>query len=107
MSLRGELRVVPHVPQAFQELVAEEALTADIAALASRSGRYGRRRVSSLCRTAGRAVDVKRLGGSGGGTGEDQERPPPSVSPTQHPSPSCAKTETGPPDWGGPISEAT
>ncbi len=38
----------------------EEALTADIIALASQHGRYGRRRITALLREAGWAVNVKR-----------------------------------------------
>ena len=39
----------------------EEALTADIAALASRFGRYGYRRITALLREAGWSVNVKRV----------------------------------------------
>jgi transposase InsO family protein len=39
----------------------EEALTADIAALAAQSGRYGYRRITALLREAGWAVNVKRV----------------------------------------------
>uniref|UniRef100_A4WQP2 IstB domain protein ATP-binding protein n=1 Tax=Cereibacter sphaeroides (strain ATCC 17025 / ATH 2.4.3) TaxID=349102 RepID=A4WQP2_CERS5 len=39
----------------------EEALTADIVALASRYGRYGYRRITALLREAGWAVNVKRV----------------------------------------------
>ena len=39
----------------------EEALTADIVALASRFGRYGYRRITALLREAGWSVNVKRV----------------------------------------------
>ena len=39
----------------------EEALTADIIALASQYGRYGYRRITALLRNAGWAVNVKRV----------------------------------------------
>jgi putative transposase len=39
----------------------EEALTADIIALASQHGRYGNRRITALLREAGWAVNVKRV----------------------------------------------
>ena len=39
----------------------EEALTADIVALASQYGRYGYRRITALLREAGWAVNVKRV----------------------------------------------
>ena len=39
----------------------EEALTADIVALASQFGRYGYRRITALLREAGWAVNVKRV----------------------------------------------
>ena len=39
----------------------EEALTADIVALASQFGRYGYRRITALLRDAGWAVNVKRV----------------------------------------------
>ena len=39
----------------------EEALTADIIALASQYGRYGYRRISALLRTAGWTVNMKRV----------------------------------------------
>ena len=39
----------------------EEALTADIIALASQYGRYGYRRITALLREAGWAVNVKRV----------------------------------------------
>lgn len=40
----------------------EEALTADIVALASEYGRYGYRWITALLRDAGWVVNVKRLG---------------------------------------------
>ncbi len=39
----------------------DDALTADIIALASRFGRYGYRRITALLREAGWAVNVKRV----------------------------------------------
>jgi len=39
----------------------EDALTADIIALASQFGRYGYRRITALLREAGWAVNVKRV----------------------------------------------
>ena len=39
----------------------EEALTADIIALASQYGRYGYRRITALLRDAGWVVNVKRV----------------------------------------------
>lgn len=39
----------------------EDALTADIIALASQDGRYGFRRITALLREAGWAVNVKRV----------------------------------------------
>ena len=39
----------------------EDALTADIVALASRYGRYGYRRIAALLRDAGWTVNVKRV----------------------------------------------
>ena len=39
----------------------EEALTADIIVLASQYGRYGYRRITSMLREAGWAVNVKRV----------------------------------------------
>ena len=39
----------------------EEALTADIVALASQFGRYGYRRITALLREAGWSVNVKRV----------------------------------------------
>ncbi len=39
----------------------EEALTADIIALAQEYGRYGYRRITALLREAGWAVNVKRV----------------------------------------------
>jgi putative transposase len=39
----------------------EQALTADIIALASQFGRYGYRRITALLREAGWAVNVKRV----------------------------------------------
>jgi transposase InsO family protein len=39
----------------------EDALTADIIALASQYGRYGYRRIAVLLRDAGWAVNVKRV----------------------------------------------
>jgi putative transposase len=39
----------------------EEALTADIIALASQYGRYGYRRITALLREAGWIVNVKRV----------------------------------------------
>ena len=39
----------------------EEALTADIIALASQYGRYGYRRITALLQEAGWAVNVKRV----------------------------------------------
>ena len=39
----------------------EDALTADIIALASQYGRYGYRRITALLREAGWAVNVKRV----------------------------------------------
>jgi len=45
----------------------EEALTADIIALASQFGRYGYRRITALLREAGWAVNVKRVDMAAGG----------------------------------------
>jgi putative transposase len=46
----------------FRAVVAdEEALTADIVALASQYGRYGYRRITALLRDAGWVVNVKRV----------------------------------------------
>jgi putative transposase len=39
----------------------EEALTADIIALASQYGRYGYRRITALLRDAGWVVNLKRV----------------------------------------------
>jgi transposase InsO family protein len=39
----------------------EDALTADIIALASQYGRYGHRRITALLRDAGWVVNVKRV----------------------------------------------
>ena len=39
----------------------EDALTADITALASQYGRYGYRRITALLREAGWAVNMKRV----------------------------------------------
>ena len=39
----------------------EEALTADIVALALQFGRYGHRRITALLRDAGWSVNVKRV----------------------------------------------
>ena len=39
----------------------EDALTADIVALASQYGRYGYRRIAAMLRDSGWAVDVKRV----------------------------------------------
>ncbi len=41
--------------------VDEDALTADIVALASQYGRYGYRRIAAMLRDAGWAVNVKRV----------------------------------------------
>ena len=52
---RSTQRKVPH------GRADEEALTADIIALASQYGRYGYRRITALLREAGCAVNVKRV----------------------------------------------
>ena len=71
----------------------EEALTADIIALASQYGRYGYRRITALLRNAGWTVNVKRVEGSthastAAGLRRNQERPQWGVSCLLYTSPS-------------------